>query len=252
MPPQESRILVAEPLLSVVDSGDVEGLEELLRRTPNLDLCQPYDDFRTPSLAHRVVELGHTALLRAMLALRRDVAFCAGLHGATLVHLSARRGNVDALSALLAILGAGALAAADNLGWTPLHDAAMEGHVLAVKYVVRRGADVDRETSDGQTASALSRTSGSKNAAAVADWLDRVSAAGGIGRAVLAEQRYPWILLRLLAERGRAAPSYVYAPTWLAFAGFLIPTDSDGAAAGAKGRRRLPRDLLPLVLRFLY
>ncbi|KAH8067604.1 hypothetical protein JL721_7446 [Aureococcus anophagefferens] len=207
MPEPSQKVLVREPLLSVIDSGDVAGLARLVRNDPTLDLAQPYDDFRTPSLAHRALELGHTHLLRCMLATRPELALAPGLHGASLTHLAARRGNVDAVSLLLRYVGRAALDAPDQLGWSPLHDAAMEGQFAAA--VVR---------------------------------------AGGVGPFLAAE--VPWVKLRWLAERRRAAPSLVYGPRWLALATFVVPDDAGGD--DAKRRRHLPKDLLPLVLRYLY
>ena len=249
MPEPSQKVLVREPLLSVIDSGDVAGLARLVRNDPTLDLAQPYDDFRTPSLAHRALELGHTHLLRCMLATRPELALAPGLHGASLTHLAARRGNVDAVSLLLRYVGRAALDAPDQLGWSPLQDAAMEGQFAAVRYVARRGADVGLETRDGQTAAELSRTSGCRDAVAIADWLEAVVRAGGVGP-FLAAEKFPWVKLRWLAERRRAAPSLVYGPQWLALATFVVPDDAGGD--DAKRRRHLPKDLLPLVLRYLY
>ena len=51
-PKDESVVLVKEPLKTIIDSGDAAALEALVRDA-RIDLFQPYDDYRTPSLLHR-------------------------------------------------------------------------------------------------------------------------------------------------------------------------------------------------------
>ena len=131
-----SNVVVPEPLRSLIDAGDVRGIEAL----GDVDFRQPYDDFRTPTLLHRALDLGHERLCAHMLRTGGEaLARAPGLHSATLAHVAARRGNVEALRTILR-LAPEFLRAEDELGWTPLHDAAMEGRLAVTEYLVRRGA----------------------------------------------------------------------------------------------------------------
>ena len=117
---------------------------------------------------------------------------------------------------------------------------------------MRRGADCEKKTDDGQLAADLARTSSYAGAPAVAAFLDEVRAAGGAGPWVGA-RRWPLVRLRELRARRRAAPALVLHPAAVAFGTFLFPEggDDDDDAAGDR-RRGLPEGLLRLVLRFLY
>lgn len=246
---QGTVVIVKEPLRGLVDGGDAAALEAYLAAHPATDMRQPYDDFRTPSLAHRLIDLGHDASLRV--ALERGgapVARIAGLHGATLAHVAARRGSVEALRSILA-LNPAAMDATDSLGWAPLHDAAMEGRLPVAAYLVRRGANAALPTSDGQLPASLARTADAAGASGVADLLDAVYAAGGLGP-WLGGFRYPFALLRALAARRRAAPCLVLAPDAVALATFLFPESAEND--DARRRPCLPESLLPVVLRYVF
>ena len=58
-----SNVVVPEPLRSLIDAGDVRGIEAL----GDVDFRQPYDDFRTPPLLPRALALGHERLCAHML-----------------------------------------------------------------------------------------------------------------------------------------------------------------------------------------
>jgi len=252
------KVVVPEPLRGHVDRGDVAALAAL----GDVDFAQPYDEYRTPSLAHRALARDDTVLLTYMLERGGDaLARKRGLHGATLSHVAARRGNVAALRLLLR-LTPDALYAEDSLGWLPLHDAAMEGREAAAEYLVRRGANPTWKTKDGQTAEALALTSDYAGAKSVSAYLERVRAAGGIG-SLLWSARFPFVQLRWLAERDRARPVFVLHPKDVAFAAFLFDgeacrEDPDGDEATidetttVDDRRGIPFGLLVLVLRFLF
>jgi len=51
----------------------------------------------------------------------------------------------------------------DNYGWTPLHWAAMNGHLEVVKYLVENGADVNAKDNNGFTPLSLAAWKGSLN-----------------------------------------------------------------------------------------
>ena len=303
LPRQQSRVLVTEPLRSLIETGDVAGLERLIADeteakakkkamaesddhdqdddvdrppppsshppllpppppppAPIIDLTQPYDDFQTPSLAFRAAELGHAELLRFMLTTGGVDPLARGLHGATLLHVCCRHGRAAAARLLLETDGGlwrGALIdAPDHLGWTPLHDAAMECRLDMVQLLARAGCDVGVRTLDSQTAEDLARTnddgggigggisggisgggkssgktssssgcsSGSSKSAGrrCADFLATAAAHGSYAR-WRAAGRLAWVRLRWLSERGRARPIYVYAADRVGLACFLFP-----------------------------
>ena len=83
-----SNVVVPAPLRSLIDAGDVRGIEAL----GDVDFRQPYDDFRTPTLLHRALDLGHERLCAHMLrAGGENLARAPGLHSATLAHVAAHR-----------------------------------------------------------------------------------------------------------------------------------------------------------------
>ena len=107
-----SNVVVPEPLRSLIDAGDVRGIEAL----GDVDFRQPYDDFRTPTLLHRALDLGHERLCAHMLRAGGEaLARAPGLHSATLAHVAARRGNVEALRTILRLVPE-FLRAEDELG----------------------------------------------------------------------------------------------------------------------------------------
>ena len=131
-------MLVEEPLRGIVDAGDVKRLSAYYELHKEVDLAQPYDDFQNPSLLHRCVDLGHVEMTRFILSVfGPKAATVPGLHGATLMHLAARRGCLEVLRMLMPMTPA-FINATDTLGWAPLHDAAMEGRREAVEYLLRR------------------------------------------------------------------------------------------------------------------
>lgn len=262
-------VLVSEPLRSIIDAGNVEKLREYVAKHPNVDLAQPYDSFRIPSLAHRAVELRHVKLLEFLVLEGGVDVNVPGLHGATLLHVAARRGFAEVVKLLLNSLGAD-VNSMDKLGWTPLHDAAMEGHPKLVRYLVQHNAAISIATNDGQTAEALARSNSSgelgdaatRRAARISNYLSRIAGHGGF-RSWLAERRMAFVKLRWLAEQQRAVPILVYAKEQVSLARFMFPNcteppaEEPPAEEAANGLKRpnqppfLPIKLLPLVLRFL-
>jgi hypothetical protein len=239
-----SKVIVAEPLRGLIDAGDVEGIEAL----GDVSFRQPYDDFRTPTLLHRALDLGHERLCAHMLHRGGEVlARTPGLHSATLAHVAARRGNVEALCTILRFAPE-FLYAEDELGWTPLHDAAMEGRLAVAEYLIWRGADVahlDRMTRDGQRPEDLAEQSEAAGGAAVAAYLRSVRAAGGI-RALVREARLPFVKLRWLINKSRARPVFCVEAESLAFAAFLLEGDAEPRRPG------LPEGPFRGVMLFLY
>lgn len=261
---QETKVLLAEPLRSLIDTGDVAGLRQLIRSAPTpVDLTQPYDDFCTPSIAFRAAELGHEELLLFLLSEGGVDYATRGLHGATLLHVCVRRGHASLAKRLLrnASWSAEMLDAADSLGWRPLHDAAMEGRLPCVHALARAGCDTHAETLDQQTAEALARSNNGDCAgcASCAGFLAKAASYGSYARWRAAGRFDPLVKLGWLAERGRAQIIYVYSPSRVGFASFLFPATSNASSDASSSStssdpsrrcRGLPRDLLRLVIRF--
>ena len=264
---QETKVLLAEPLRSLIDTGDVAGLRQLIRSAPTpVDLTQPYDDFCTPSIAFRAAELGHEELLLFLLSEGGVDYATRGLHGATLLHVCVRRGHASLAKRLLrnASWSAEMLDTADSLGWRPLHDAAMEGRLQCVHALARAGCDTHAETLDQQTAEALARSNNGDCAgcASCAGFLAKAASYGSYAQWRAVGRFDPLVKLGWLAERGRAEIIYVYSPSRVGFASFLFPATSVSSNASSNASssstssdpsrrcRGLPRDLLRLVIRF--
>jgi hypothetical protein len=250
---QGDVVLVAEPLRSIIEGGNVAVLREYQEANPDVDLSQAYDSFKTPSLAFHCVELRHRDMMVYMIEEGGVSVDVAGLHGATLLHLAVRRGFTDMVQLLVERLGA-RVDAVDNLGWVPLHDAAMESNLRMVQYLVKHRCDVSIVTGDNQTAEALARsndqpdeTKKNNTNRQIADYLKKIAAHGGYS-ACLSENRMEFVKLRWLAERQRALPTFVFARDTLQLARFIFPsmTEKDQPAV-----YQLPPNLLPLVIRFL-
>lgn len=78
----------------------------------------------------------------------------------TLLHIAARRGDVESMEVLIEC---GALVnIAGDLGNTPLHQAAMRGQLEAVRFLLRQGADLTITNEFGQTASNVAEIGGHK------------------------------------------------------------------------------------------
>jgi hypothetical protein len=262
---QGDVVLVTEPLRSIIENGDVVALTKFHAEHPNVDLAQPYDSFKTPSLAFHAVELRHLAMVQYFIEEGGVDISVPGLHGATLLHLAVRRGFTDIVQLLVERLGA-PVDAIDNLGWAPLHDAAMESNYEMVEYLVQHKCDISIATGDAQTAEALARsndqpgeTRKNNSNAQIAEYLKNIALLGGCN-VWLRERRMEFVKLRWLTERQRALPIYVLARDTLALARFIFPstiTDNSSGEeipAAEKGQLailQLPRELLPLVIRFL-
>ncbi|VUC21708.1 unnamed protein product [Clonostachys rosea] len=75
----------------------------------------------------------------------------AGNVGDTLLHMAAAVGNCDCLEALLDQGITGHLHSLDEYGRTPMHYAAMNGQVEAIRILIRRGGDVNVKSNNGFT-----------------------------------------------------------------------------------------------------
>ncbi|EQC27021.1 serine/threonine protein kinase [Saprolegnia diclina VS20] len=134
------------PLHNAAANGHIALLDHLVAPTAARTIDEANDDGWTPvALA---VQSGHTNVVARLLH-----------HGASLEHkrldgtllhvATSRRVGTDLLKHL--VTSGSKVEACDTRGWTPLHVAAHEGHIQAVEYLVRVGANVVAETLDRET-----------------------------------------------------------------------------------------------------
>jgi cytohesin len=117
--------------------------------------------------------------------------------GTTALHVAVRAGNLAGVRAALAQNAN--VNAPDEYGWTPLHQAAWEGHVAVVQVLLGVGADVKAQISDGfyEGYTAL-------HVAAEKGRVETVRALLGKGAGVNAAPENGWTPLHKAAEYGNA------------------------------------------------
>ncbi|KAM4023033.1 cyclin-dependent kinase 4 inhibitor C [Anomaloglossus baeobatrachus] len=151
-PAQEPSM--AEPLADLMSSaaarGDLERVEELLRRAPDVDAPNRFG--RT---ALQVMMLGCPAIAGLLLRSGADPNL-QDRSGFSVLHDTARAGFQDTMRILLDFHGDVNLQ--DKDGNTPLHLAAQEGHLPMVQYLALHTATrVTHRNSNGDTACDLAR-----------------------------------------------------------------------------------------------
>jgi ankyrin repeat protein len=127
-------------------SGDAEGIRQLC--SPGGADPSGYKDPPTHSTAlHEAVLGGHTRCASLLLSLGAD-ASARDRSGNTPLHACAASagayGDVELTEALLEHGEAGAVAAANRAGVTPLHLAASRGKLALVRLLVEKGAPEER------------------------------------------------------------------------------------------------------------
>eukprot|EP00903_Cladosiphon_okamuranus_P011472 g10805.t1 len=159
--------------------GNVHLLEALLS-TSRVDIDEREDDGSTPLIV--AAQEGHTRVTRALLHagasvyLACDSGWTALMASSSKGHLAivkllasagAKIGAVDccdytALNAVVEFLiGAGSrVHCPDNLGLSPLHRAALNGHLAVVKLLASAGAELDAADNDGDSALNLASNNG--------------------------------------------------------------------------------------------
>lgn len=109
-------------------------------------------DDQTPAESRQVLqaaELGDTDLLKQLLRQRPDLVNCRDMDEYTPLHRAAYNGHVSAVKLLLD-LGADPTARSSE-GWQPLHSAVKWGHAEAAAVLISSGADINAQTSGGLT-----------------------------------------------------------------------------------------------------
>ncbi|EQC26384.1 serine/threonine protein kinase [Saprolegnia diclina VS20] len=135
------------PLHNAAANGHIALLDHLVAPTAARTIDEANDDGWTPvALA---VQSGHTNVVARLLHHGASLEH-KRLQDGTLLHVAtSRRVGTDLLKHL--VTSGSKVEACDTRGWTPLHVAAHEGHIQAVEYLVRVGANVVAETLDRET-----------------------------------------------------------------------------------------------------
>jgi ankyrin repeat protein len=130
-----------------VCARSLDMLRMLLERFPELDLRATNKKGENPM--HTAAEFGFLESVQFLLKLDPYLATMVGASAGLPLHLAAREGKVDCVHALTT---------PENVdtegpqGRTPLIEAAINGHLSVVKFLVERGADVNKVDADGSSA----------------------------------------------------------------------------------------------------
>ncbi len=139
MPLSAADIVIPPP----VDETPVERPGRTTRRPPKFDPIAP------PEPLHQAAYLGNVDELKQILASGTARLEKPAKRGWTPLHFTARYGNAECASVLLA---AGASTAAKDIkGSTPLHRAAFSGSIEVMELLLDAGADIEAKDHLGQT-----------------------------------------------------------------------------------------------------
>jgi len=150
-------------LFEACAAGELERVEGLL--SGDATGINAYgEDGWTP--LHLAAFFGHAKITELLIGLGADVtAQSRNANGNTPLH-AALAGNHKLVTGLL--IGGGAdVNAADAAGWRPLHLAAFNSNLDAMKQLIAQGADVHGQNRDGLTAYALAQQKNHNEAAAL-------------------------------------------------------------------------------------
>jgi hypothetical protein len=109
-----------------------------------------------------IAKAGHTQLVAPLMNLSKVTRTCIhlqpimmnaklGMYGRTQLHFCARNGLTSSVKRLLSIRNINVNVKDDVNGWTPLHCAALNGHIEISRLLLQNGADVNLKSNDGFT-----------------------------------------------------------------------------------------------------
>jgi ankyrin repeat protein len=104
-------------------------------------------------------EQGDVDALKMLIDANADLDIRDKVFGRTAVSIAAANGQMISIKALIDTGGASAFEA-DNQGRTPVMEAAYNGHEKCVRFLARRGADLEAKDDEGLTAAALAAQQG--------------------------------------------------------------------------------------------
>ena len=155
---QDDAVLAGQKLMAAVQAGDAAAVRSLIAAGVNVDEKSPVvangNDGQTPLLVASF--LGHTEIVRMLLAAGANPRINDYLLKATPVHKAAYAGRPDALAALRAD-GSGEINAQGPYnGYTAMHDAVWHGHPDCLAVILGwPGARFDLAGFDGLTPEGL-------------------------------------------------------------------------------------------------
>ena len=138
------------PMILAVTSGHTGCLKEMLERNlDELDLTTVLSE-NGATLAHIAARKGDLEALKAVVSAEQSLCEVGDIRGATPLHVCAYHGRLDCLSCLLE--GGAEANLGDFDGATPVHFAAASGHLDCLKKLVKRGkGDPNAQTESGET-----------------------------------------------------------------------------------------------------
>ena len=135
--------------MAAVKTGHTACLQEILAAQPDLNLRTVTSENRS-TLAHVAARRGDLDALRAILEADRHLSAMGDDKGATPLHVCAYHGHVECLRCLLGE-GEGGVAR-DMDGATPVHFAAASGHTECLRVLLEEGGgDPNEQTDSGET-----------------------------------------------------------------------------------------------------
>ena len=168
LPPFSEEMATPGEVLDDLDSFlDRLSEEEEEEEEEEYETCQPlvgeacHECRVEGSPAMAALQAGHCGCLREILRANEEevLSNVRSGNGATLAHVAARRGDLEALSMVLAKVSS-LSRTGDVRGATPLHVCAYRGHQECLASLLESGGDADQPDSDGASAVHFAAASG--------------------------------------------------------------------------------------------
>ncbi|CAC5386445.1 unnamed protein product [Mytilus coruscus] len=139
----------ATPAYLACQYGHLEILKYLVEKNANMKM----KSFDGMSYVHAASQGGHLEIVKWLVKEQGCNANDRDLDGASCLHFAATNGRASVVAWM--IKDGGAKVTLDNLGGSPLHNAAELGHVEVIKALLDNGCDVNITDNDGLTAAEL-------------------------------------------------------------------------------------------------
>lgn len=137
------------PIILAVTNGHYDCFREMLKHSDQLDLTTVVAE-NGATLAHIAARKGDLEALKAVITAEQSLCEVGDIRGATPLHVCAYHGHLDCLSCLLENGAESNLGDFD--GATPVHFAAASGHLECLKGLIDKGrGDPNSQTESGET-----------------------------------------------------------------------------------------------------